>query len=340
MTPQPTPASDELSEQHQELTNLGRLVREWQLRDPSLSDTKLVNRFPALGSTKTFQRVLKADLEELNIDKQLAAYRSVWELIQEELPKHSEEVVLESLDTVAKSRLAYLEARNAAGNTRFVLIEGDTGCGKTTALQALMSKYKGAGVLIECSAAWRDRPSALLYDLAVALGGGKDSTLSQPARLREVLALLGKASRLVCIDEGHEMGPKCLNTLRTLINQSQSVFVVAALNTLWERLEKKDAYAEAKQLIGNRLQRRVKLHRVSSTDARRLIQSITRMAGDPLEKTGDLAQAAALVLAHAGKHGNMKFVKRVATTARERSEGETITLDHIASAIAEELEKR
>ena len=334
-----TAEEQENTETMQELQSLGRKVRDWQMRQqPSLSDIKLLNRFPALGSTKTYQRILTGDLRELNLDKQLAAYRATWEIIQEEQPVAVEDIVIDSMDTIVKPRLACLEARSASDNTRFVLIEGDTGCGKTTALNAICSKYRG--IRIEASAAWKDRPSALLFDLAVALGGGKDATLSQPARLREVIALLSNKAAIICIDEGHEMGPKCLNTLRTLINQSKAVWIVAALHTLWERLEKKDAYAEARQLVGNRLQRRVKLHRVSSTDARKLIQAITGIAGDPTEKDGILAQAAAMVLMKSERNGHMKFVKRVATTAKDLAEDEPVELKHIANAIAAELEKR
>ena len=348
MTPTPTPPTqgqplaidDEALETAAEVTSLGRKIRDWQLKQRNLSDQKLVERFMALGSTKTYKRILDNDLGELNLDKQLSAYRAVWESICEELPQHEDEEIIENLDTIVKPRLAAMEARNAAGNTRFVLIEGDTGCGKTTGLKALQAKYKG--IFIEASAAWKDRPSALLYELALALGEGKDATLSQPRRLREVISAMGSKQLMICIDEGHEMGPKCLNTLRTLINGSRCVFVVAALHTLWERLEKKDAYAEARQLIGNRLQRRVKLHRVSTVDARRLIQHLTGIEGDPQDKDGNtlLAAAAQAILAQAPKHGNMKFVRRVANTAKELAEHNPVTGSHIAAAITAELEKR
>lgn len=340
--PAPTEPLSEEQEAINELHQLGSKIRDWQKSQlPELSDNKMISRFVGLGSTKTYLRVINGQTAELSIEKQLAAYRAVWQQIQEEAPKPVAEFRLDTLGTVAKARLACLEARSTQGNDRFVLIEGDTGCGKTMALKCIADKYAGT-VMVEASAAWKDSPSAFLTDIYIELGGDGNHTLSQPRLLREVIAILKRQRRIVCIDEGHEMQVQCLNTLRTLINKTECTFAVAAMHTLWERIANKAAYEETRQLVGNRLQRRVKLHRVSSVDAARLIQAITGIEGDPESKdsTTVLAEAAALLVRDCQRHGNLKFIARCAATAKSLAGDEPVTLAKIITAKAAELEKR
>ena len=326
-----------------ELIELARRIKAWQELQPGgLSNNKLVERYPGLGSSKTYSAIAAGKTSDYDVERQLVAYRGVWQQINEELPDAKADAFYDDLGTVNKVRLAALEARTCGDNTRFVLVEGDTGCGKTKTLEGLVAKYKET-VLIEASAAWKDSPNALLTELAVAMGDGKGHA-SQSQRLREVKALLVKQRRIICIDEGHEMGPRCLNTLRTLINGSQCVFVVAAMHTLWERLEKKDAYQEARQLTGNRLQRRVKLHKVSETDVKRLLVHIAGIEGDPTEKDKDgaslLTRAARHIIPDCARHGHLKLATRVARSARRLAGDDAVTLEHIAAAKAEELDKR
>lgn len=325
-----------------ELIDLARKVKTWQELQPGLSNNKLLERFPGLGSTKTYTAISLGKTADYDIEKQLVAFRGVWQQVNEEAPEAQQEVFFDDLGTVNKVRLAALEARTCGDNTRFVLVEGDTGSGKTKTLEGLAAKYKET-VMIEASAAWKDSPNALLTELALALGDGK-GLASQAQRLRECKALLLKTRRIICIDEGHEMGPKCLNTLRTLINASQCVFVVAAMHTLWERLEKRDAYQEARQLTGNRLQRRVKLHKVSEIDVKRLLHHLAGIDGDPVEKdaagTSLLTRAARHIIPDCSRHGNLKLVTRVARTARRLAADSPVTIEHIVAAKAEELDKR
>ena len=64
-----------------ELVALAQKIRAWQ-EVRKLSDNELLRRLPGLGSTKTFGRILKNDLEELDLERWLSEYRAVWALIE------------------------------------------------------------------------------------------------------------------------------------------------------------------------------------------------------------------------------------------------------------------
>lgn len=327
-TEEPTTSEDVMKG---ELVALAGQIREWQ-ETRGLSNNKLLEKFPGLGSTKTFVRISGGELGEYNVEKHLTSYRATWAAMQE--PEGEQEIRLQKLSTVQQVILAVLEARQAGGNQRFVLVEGDTGCGKSTALQCVADRYPET-VIIEASKAWGDRPMAFLTELAMALGGGH-ARASQADRLREVVNLLNQRRRIVCIDEGHEFGPSCLNVLRTLINQTQRtacVFVLAAMKTLWKRLEY-GAYEEARQLTGNRLQKRVKLHRVSEQDVKILLNELGGIHGP------DATKAVTLIGNYAEKNGHLKFAACVALRAKKLADGDEVTMEHITTAVTHEVERR
>ncbi len=63
-----------------ELHDLAQKIQTYQ-DARKLSDTGLVKKFPGLGSTKTYKRILGNDLVELDLEKQLTHYRCVVTLI-------------------------------------------------------------------------------------------------------------------------------------------------------------------------------------------------------------------------------------------------------------------
>src|SRR3954452_4788892 len=64
-----------------ELREIAQRIRDWQMAK-TISDAALVKKYTGLGSTKTFKRILDDDLKELDLEKQLTNYRTVWALIE------------------------------------------------------------------------------------------------------------------------------------------------------------------------------------------------------------------------------------------------------------------
>jgi len=275
------------------------------------------------------------ELAELDLERQLANYRSVWALIEslgDEETRNEE--LYDDLSPVRHLQRAFLETMRSTGNNRLVVMEGDTGTGKSSARRLLIEKYGQRLLWIEATGVWKDNSSALLSTVLHALGV-KDIPLNSTDRLARLIARLTESRICLIIDEGHHLGPNCLNTLKTLINQTPGEFMLLVMPTLWKRLER-DAYEEVRQLVGNRLAERIKLDGLRETDVSKFINR--RVASvDP----ATLKQAIRMILDRAARYGNMAFVRDVCERVAEQCEGTAgPTLDIWSSAIAAEAASR
>jgi DNA transposition AAA+ family ATPase len=319
-----------------ELVSLGRKIQQYQ-EDRKLNDSALLRKFSGLGSTKTFNRIVHNELTELDLERQLANYRAVWALIESiGDEKTTSEELYDDLSPVRHLQKAVLDAMRVTGNNRLVLMEGDTGTGKTSARKLLIEKYGQRLLWVEATEVWRDNPGALLATILHALGV-KDVPLNATDRLGRVIHRLTETRICLIIDEGHHLGPRCLNTLKTLVNQTPGEFVILAMPTLWKRLER-DAYEEVRQLVGNRLAERIKLDGLRETDVAKFINR--RVPGMTHEQAM-LKQAIRLILDRAPRYGNMAFVRDVCERVAEQTEGTSgPTLETWSSAIAAEAASR
>lgn len=317
-----------------ELVSLGRKIREYQ-EAKGLSDSAMLRKFSGLGSTKTYGRVVNNDLAELDLERQLQNYRSVWALI-ESLgdDEQKTEELYDDLSPAVHLRRAVLEAMKVTGNNRLILMEGDTGTGKTSARKLLIEKYGQRLLWVEATEVWRDNPGALLSAVLLALGK-KDIPLNANDRLYRVVDHLKETRICLILDEGHHLGPRCLNTLKTLVNQTPGEFVILAMPTLWKRLER-DAYEEVRQLVGNRLAERIKLDGLRETDVAKFISRRVKDADPAITK-----QVIRLILDRATRYGNMAFVRDVVERVVTLSEGTSgPCMETWTSAIAQEVASR
>ena len=317
-----------------ELVSLARKIQQYQ-EEKKLNDSALLRKFPGLGSTKTFNRIVNNELAELDLERQLANYRSVWALIEslgDEETRNEE--LYDDLSPVRHLQRAFLETMRSTGNNRLVVMEGDTGTGKSSARRLLIEKYGQRLLWIEATSVWKDNSSALLSTVLHALGV-KDIPLNSTDRLARLIARLTESRICLIIDEGHHLGLNCLNTLKTLINQTPGEFMLLVMPTLWKRLER-DAYEEVRQLVGNRLAERIKLDGLRETDVAKFInRRVDRV--DP----ATLKQAIRMILDRASRYGNMAFVRDVCERVAEQCEGTTgPTLNIWSSAIAAEAASR
>ncbi len=134
----------------------------------------------------------------------------------------------------------------------------------------------------------------------------------------------------LAIDEAHHLGPICLNTCKTLINQTPTEIVLLALPTLWRRLERA-AYEEVKQLLGNRLAERIKVAGLREADVRRILHKRAKV-DDP--------RAPAALLKEATTRGNLAFVSAVCARIASAERDEAPTYEDVTAAIAAEIARR
>lgn len=319
----------------QELVSLARQIRDWQDgKKPRISDEQLVRTYPGLGSTKTYRRLRDGDTSSLVIESQLAKYRGVWAQIEVAGNFMGEEVYPDLTPTFAccVSIAGLIPQR---GKTRLVVIEGPTGSGKTTALDVIAAKYAGTVARTEAHEGWQSLNCAL-GDVLSALGAAAaDQPKSTADRLALIVGTLRRSRRLVLIDEGHHCTAPVLNALKTVLNLTDSLVVIAGIDTLWRKLTAR-SWEEARQLIHNRLYERVRLAPPSQADAEMFLGRRV-----PALNGGNWKQAAGKVAAMSAHLGSYAFLRRIGDRlVAEGGEPDATTILEAAADLKSNLETR
>jgi len=314
--------------QAEELIELAQRIRDRQLavQGDEPNDSRWCAEYKDLGSTKTYKNILAGKLDGYDADRWLVAYRSVWNLIEADLASSREsDPVYEDLTTVTRLRVALVDVMSAKGNDRLVILQGPSGAGKTETLRLMQRRYGKRVLCAEANETWKDAPNAMINALLSLLDEPVHAGSSSSERMTKLIDALSKTRVLLFIDEAHHLGPRQLNLIKTIINRTPGEVVLAAMDTLWNKLEGQ-AYAECRQLIHNRLSERILLTRPERDDVEKIMKRRLGM-------NGDLGKAAALVATKAEIKGSLKFVTRVCRRALALSGGETPTLEDVAKAV-------
>ena len=287
-----------------ELTDIAAKIAAWG-EQHGMSRAQLVRNFSDLGSEKSFRDIASGNLEGYNVENQLTKYRAVYATMEELANQGGEEQIYDDLGTVVKIRRAFLGVVKATGTNRVLIVQGDSGVGKTTAVGLLRGKY-GTGRIsyVEASDVWADSPNAFLGAILRALGM-TELPSGRVQRLEVVQRRLGLSRRCLVIDEAHHLGPHCLNTVKTLVNTTPGEFILVAIPTLWNKLQA-HAYQEAKQIATNRLSERVKLSLEEGDIRTYLAKRFKGADATELKIAAKIIRPAALLA------GNYAFVRDVA----------------------------
>ncbi len=189
-----------------ELIDLAAKIAAWG-EQHGMSRAQLVRNFSDLGSEKSFRDIASGNLEGYNAENQLTKYRAVYATMEELANQGGEERIYDDLGTVVKLRRAFLGVVKATGTNRVLIVQGESGVGKTTAVGLLRGKY-GTGRIsyVEASDVWADSPNAFLGAILRALGV-TELPAGRVQRLEEVQSRLSISRRCLVIDEAHHLGP-------------------------------------------------------------------------------------------------------------------------------------
>jgi hypothetical protein len=308
-----------------ELIELAKQVRDWQASS-GLNDSELCRRFAGLGSTKTYKRILEGDLEELDGERWETDYRQVLALIEiESQNRDADEPVYDDLHHMTASRLAATDAMQERGNNRLVIVEGPSGSGKTTAGRALAARFGRKIVLSEADETWKESLAAMLAGVLRAVGV-KEIPQSADARKTRLIEFLQGNPACIVLDEAHHLGPRTLNLVKTLLNQTKCQFVFLAIPTLFRKLESA-AYEEAKQLTHNRMCERVRLAGPSSGEVEKFLERRLKFEPDTIK---GCAKSCA---ERAPQFGHWNFVNLVARKCRQLAGKAAVDTETFAKAV-------
>ncbi len=340
MNPTSTPAPTDTAEQ---LRAVAQNIETYRV-DLGTPKAQFLRTYAELGSDKTYSKITGGDLAQLDIEAWLEKYRNTWSEIQSD--DAGGETLLENLSAPTELCRAYLEHRNTRSNARFLPVLAESGCGKSSAVDVLRAKPYGGNVFkVEACDMWKGKDGKgsavpLLQEIGENLGmiglpGSKKKLL------KVILAKLNERRVCVVIDEAHHLCPQGLNTVKNLINLTPVFVIATAIPVLWERLAgHRSAWAECKQLTGNRLAEKIVLT-LKLAD----VESCIRAAAQDLAKADVLDElvkkAADRLGPEAVSRGNLKFVFKVCEAfRREVDKGQDADLGTFSNAIAQEKKRR
>ena len=318
-----------------EIRELAALIEAKRLA-LGISRNSLAQKFGQLGSSKTFARFLDlADPcdEGLDLAKQLANYQAAWELVQGFTEDPEELKIYADFDFMRDAMATVGEAMQVSDETRLVLITGGSGAGKSSFLSTLQHDKLTANITYrtEATEAWRSQSVELLGSLLTELGAydrdptREDKTRPDPekilpqgsgTRLRKLIDKLDSKRLILAIDEAHHIGPEGYNIIKTIINQTRAIVVMAAIPELIQRINRQ-SHAEASQLFNNRLFAHIRFGVPNAADTLEFLKRRGVKFTTPREANA----IAEKVSNDCATFGLWKYIKRCTREARKQGAG-------------------
>jgi hypothetical protein len=290
-------------------------IRKYQLsQTPPLSDAKLIQRFPSLGSAKTFRRIREGKAQDpstgglLDIGQWLSRYKAVMGQIRKQQLGNGAEPIYADFANALRVQAAFSDLWRSQDLGAVVLVEGASGAGKTQVLKLVAAAGDGVVCWTEATESWESLCTAL-GDLLHALDEYAIPN-SMSLRLQRLTEVLRGQDRIIFIDEGEQITPRVLNVIKTLVNRTSVKFMIGANPTRkWSRLL---ATEEGSQILHNRLCCRVIL---PAMDAEHVGLYINRRLGLSLEgREWETAFGAVASIARHNGHG--AFLRKLVASLR------------------------
>jgi type II secretory pathway predicted ATPase ExeA len=292
------------------LLDLGKKIdAQRKLRTPVPSDRSWAKEWPGLGSAKTWSRILRGDVEGIDVAARIPSYRAVLKALEAQASEWQAEDLYDDLAGAEEVMLECLRLKHHHGKDRLILIEGGSGSGKTSSLDLLAASEGHTSIRrVEANEAWKSLRVAM-GDILKAYGYGSEKK-PLPAttgdRLDSLLEIVGRSGRcFLCVDEAHHATGAVLNLFKTLLNRTEVLLVLAGMSTLFLKL-RITASEEAKQLIHNRLFARIVLGSPDAEGVRMFLARRLRIDGSAW-RNGTLNELAAT----AANAGHWSFIRRV-----------------------------
>jgi len=320
-----------------ELRTLALDITEWADAN-DLTAADLHKQHAALGGRDILRAACAGKIADA--ETWLPAYKAVAAVIAPGSEDGEADPLFEDLSTTKAVRGQFTRLKMSRTLAKLVIVEGNTGMGKTSAGKIITKKMLDLNPVasihtIEASAAWGDRPNAMISAMLRALGM-PDNSRSQAARMDKLIDAANERAVVFIIDEVHDVGVRCLRTLKTLLSQTTMKVVLLTHPRLFRDLEREN-WDDVGQLTGNRLIARVNLGSIQQADVEIILGR--RLPG----LNGDTKKAAESLAKSATGNGNFAFVREVivrAQLAARKAKTDHLTNEDIDKHIKAELKAR
>lgn len=221
-------------------------------RNRKLSDRRLIDEYPDLGSAKTWkERLVTGTFEGLNLERTVAKLKRIEAILDGGSP---DELFFPDSPFALQMRARVGLLERQTNDRRILACLAANGCGKSSYTRWCVAQASEEGkqrAWIRVRPTWRNKPLHLCLGIARALGREVETT--NPAEAEEIcLELLRGQARTLFIDQAHEGGVTVMHLLRGFVDETPSRFVYLAYATAFRRVMNgsTDALLEAKAFMG------------------------------------------------------------------------------------------
>jgi hypothetical protein len=193
---------------------------------------------------------------------------------------------------------AVKECRTMKNENRLVVYLAETGGGKTTLCKQVRKECNA--ITVQARESWRKSYFAACSDIAAAAGAKGAWASEHQAEESMLKALLAKRQVLV-IDEGEYFGPRTINLLKLILNETETVILLCSIPDLYER------WNRASWIESQQLKRRT--HAVIQCDMIRP-DDVRKFASD-IHFDNNATVSLAMISRAANAFGRYDFIRRV-----------------------------
>jgi hypothetical protein len=300
-------------------------LKEIQERE-NLSDGKLLDLYPDIGSTRTWGRWRASDFTQSNPEKAIRRLRRIAAILDGGTPV--DELYMLPFYRELAARVGMLE--RAMTDRRILVVLAPNGTGKTTSARWLVEKKRAARKYCRLRPAWRNKELHIVCGILRSLGLDGEFSNAAVAEQRLVEGLSSLPVTLF-LDQAHEGGPALMHLLRMLVDETQSRFVYLGYDTAFRHVQAAttDSMIEARAFLGRCLKPIFDdyRHGVQSRDVKMFLESATGMSA---ASASSLSGRIAPILQ---RTTNLRLLDDAITAARAGADADDPTPDRIIEEV-------
>lgn len=272
-------------------------------------------------SGSTWSRLRDGKYRVKNLDRVFAELRIALRSVRQRIAVQARSVdvgTFHESDHFKAVFTAIEEAMSATNENRLVVNIAPTGGGKSRLCNEVAKVQ--TTTIVRASRAWHSSYYFAALDVARSLGAVGHFGSAGEARIG-MLDQLRELKRVLAIDEGNYFGPKSIDMLKDILNETDSAVLLCLTRTHWLNMKR---YWSSFDQVQRRIHKVFELEKIAPSEVLPFLAD-AGLNGDAKEASVVLAEAANLF-------GHFDTIQRVIKRLQERA-GEHPTTDDVRAAI-------